>query len=193
MTDERKGLVILGYGPTPVELFAKASKVAGKDAVFDTDVARMAGANFAAGSREALDELRARLEVGALHGVKAENPGLSPEAAAWLAHGERGVSSNTIFERLTGIHATGDWGCDIPHDPDDLRRCRLLLERVPDLVLLFPRMAEVSTAWAAMVAAWGDLCATMDAECPDWRSVSRGKAPKTYELMRLIRREAGDA
>lgn len=192
MTDERKGLVILGYGPTPVELFAKASKVAGKDAVFDTDVARMAGANFAAGSREALAELRARLEPGALQGAQAANPGLSPEAAAWLASGERGVSSNTIFEHLTGISATGDWGSGHPHDPADLRRCRLLLEQVPELRPLFQRMAEVSPTWAALVARWGELCATMDLECPDWRDTG-WRAEKTYQLMREIRKGVGDA
>lgn len=147
----------------------------------------------AGGHPAALAELRARLAAGALQFERAANPGLSPDAAAWLADGERGVSSNTMFEYLTGVKATRGWGRSHPHDPGDFRRCRLLLERVPDLVPLLPRMAEVSPVWAALVAGWDSLCATMDAECPHWRTGRGGSAPKTYEMMRAIRKEAGDA
>lgn len=188
-----KGLVFLGFGPMGVDMFNKVANVCGKDAVMDTDVARMAGANFAGGHPAALAELRARLEAGALQSERAANPGLSPEATAWLADGERGVSSNTMFEYLTGISAVGKWGGSHPRDPGDFRRCRLLLERVPELVPLLPRMAEVSPVWAALVAGWDSLCATMDAECPYWRTGRGGSAPKTYEMMRAIRKEAGDA
>ena len=153
----------------------------------------MAGASFAMGSPAALAALKARLEDGALAAVRAANPSLSPEATAWLAGGERGVSSNTMFEYLTGVKATRGWGRSHPHDPGDFRRCRLLLERVPELVPLLPRMAEVSPVWAALVAGWDSLCATMDAECPYWRTGRGGSAPKTYEMMRAIRKEAGDA
>lgn len=176
-----------------VDTFSKVANVCGKDAVMDTDVARMAGANFAGGHPAALAELRARLAAGALQFERAANPGLSPEAAAWLAGGERGVSSNTIFEHLTGISAVGKWGGGYPHDPDDFRRCRLLLERVPELVPLLPRMAEVSPVWAALVAGWDILCATMDAESPNWRAGRGGSAPKTYAMMKKIIKEAGDA
>ena len=176
-----------------VDMFSKVANVCGKDAVMDTDVARMAGANFAGGHPAALAELRARLAAGALQFERAANPVLSPDAAAWLASGERGVSSNTMFEYLTGVKATRGWGRSHPHDPGDFRRCRLLLERVPELVPLLPRMAEVSPVWAALVAGWDSLCATMDAECPYWRTGRGGSAPKTYEMMRAIRKEAGDA
>ena len=188
-----KGVVFLGFGPMDVDMFSKVAKVCGKDTVMDTDVARMAGANFAGGHPAALAELRARLAAGALQFERAANPGLSPDAAAWLADGERGISSNTMFEYLTGVKATRGWGRSHPRDPGDFRRCRLLLERVPDLVPLLPRMAEVSPVWAALVAGWDSLCATMDAECPYWRTGRGGSAPKTYEMMRAIRKEAGDA
>lgn len=183
----------MGFGPMGVDVFNKVAKVCGKDAVMDTDVARMAGANFAGGHPAALAELRARLAAGALQFERAASPGLSPEAAAWLASGERGISSNTMFEYLTGVKATRGWGRSHPRDPGDFRRCRLLLECVPDLVPLLPRMAEVSPVWAALVARWDELCSTMDAECPYWRTGRGGSAPKTYEMMRAIRKEAGDA
>ncbi len=187
------GVVVFSFGPAPIDFLSSASALCGKDAVLDTDVARMAGASFAVGSPAALAALKAKLEDGALTAERAANPGLSPEAAAWLAGGERGVSSNTIFEHLTGISAVGKWGGGYPRDPDDFRRCRLLLERVPELVPLLPRMAEVSPVWAALVARWDELCSTMDAECPYWRTGRGGSAPKTYEMMRAIREEAGNA
>lgn len=186
------GVVVFSFGPAPIDFLSSASALCGKDAILDTDVARMAGASFAVGSPAALAVLKAKLEDGALAAERAANPVLSPEATAWLAGGERGVSSNTIFEHLTGISAVGEWGGSYPRDPDDFRRCRLLLERVPELVPLLPRMAEVSPVWAALVAGWDSLCATMDAECPNWRS-GRGSAPKTYKMMQKIIKEAGDA
>lgn len=187
------GVVVFSFGPAPIDFLSNASALCGKDAILDTGVARMAGASFAVGSPAALAVLKAKLEDGALAAERAANPSLSPEATAWLADGERGVSSNTIFEHLTGISAVGKWGGGYPRDPGDFRRCRLLLERVPELVPLLPRMAEVSPVWAALVAGWDSLCATMDAECPYWRTGRGGSAPKTYEMMRAIRKEAGDA
>lgn len=187
------GVVVFSFGPAPIDFLSNASALCGKDAILDTIAARMAGASFAIGSPAALAALKAKLEDGALAAARTANPGLSPEATAWLACGERGVSSDTIFEHLTGISDVGEWGGSHPCDPGDFRCCRLLLERVPELVPLFPRMAEVSPAWAALVAGWDSLCATMDAECPYWRTGRGGSAPKTYEMMRAILKEAGDA
>ena len=104
------GVVVFSFGPAPINFLSNASALCGKDAILDTSAARMAGASFAMGSPAALAALKAKLEDGALAAERAANPGLSPEATAWLACGERGVSSNTIFEHLTGISAVGEWG-----------------------------------------------------------------------------------
>lgn len=106
-------------------------------------------------------------------------------ATEWLRSGERGISSNAIFDHLTGLPVRGGWSPWTPSDPDDLRRCRLLLEAVPEFRSGLPRMAEVSAGWAALVARWDELCATMDAESPNWRE-GRGSAPRTYALMQEI-------
>lgn len=183
MTTETQGTVVLGFGPQPIDWITKASKLCGKNAVMDTNVARMAGATMAAGTPPALDALRKQLEAGALQAAKQANPGLSEAAARWLAHGERGVSSNTLFTHLTGIDALRDWHKDHPYDPADLRRCRLLLEQVPELVPLFHKMSEVSKEWAALVKNWDTICATMDEEAPNWRTKGE-RAAKTYELIK---------
>lgn len=176
------GTVVLGFGPQSVDWISKASKLCGKTAVMDSRVAKMAGANLAAGTPEALDALRKRLEAGALQEVKEANPAIGDAAARWLASGERGVSSNTMFAHITGVDAVGDWGGGHPHDPADFRRCRLLLEQVPSLQPHLGKMRKVSPAWTGLVDAWDTICATMDAECPEWR-INKGMAPKTYELI----------
>ena len=183
MNTETQGTVVLGFGPQPMDWLSKASVLCGKGAVMDATVARMAGANLAAGTPEALAALRQRLEAGALLVQQQANPGLSEAATRWLAGGERGLSSETIFTHLTGINALNVRDKYHPYDPADLRRCRLLLEQVPELVPLFHKMSTASKEWAALVKSWADLCTTMDAESPDWRT-GGGSAPKTYALIK---------
>jgi hypothetical protein len=178
-----QGVVVLGYGPQPMDWLSKAAKLCGKTAIVDPDVARMAGANLAAGDPDALQALRKLLEAGAMEAAQAANPGMTPAAVKWLAHGERGVSSNTIFTYLTGVDAcNGDMGH--PHDPSDFRRCRLLLEQVPELQPLLPGMKTASRAWSSLVAKWDDICNSMDTEMPYWRDARGGTAPQTYALIR---------
>lgn len=175
MTTQPNGIVVLAFGPQPMDIFAKASKVCGNDAVLDQDVARMAGAMMAVGSPAVLDALRQSLDAGAFQSERAAHPTLSMEATKWLASGARGISSNTIFTVLTGVDAMRDWGMDHPHDPADFNRCRMLLEQVPELVPLLPRMKDVSPVWAALVERWDDICDCMNKKPND-----------TYDLMRFV-------
>lgn len=194
MTTETKGTVVLGFGPQPISWLKDAEKIAGRGAVLDADIARMAGANLAAGTPEAIASLRKRLEAGATLEAITQNPGLSVDAVRWLACGQRGLSSESIFQHLTGIPTLKDhWQSEFPRtpsDPDDMRRCRLLLEQVPELEPLFRRrMASASKQWAALVQRWDEICAVMDEESPEWRA-GKGRASKTYDLMRVILRGA---
>lgn len=183
MNDENIGTVVLGFGPQSIDWFSKACKVCGKDAVVDPDVARMAGANLAAGAPEALAILRKQLEAGAMQQTKASNPSLSEAATRWLATGERGVSSETMFSVLTGVDLMdGDRGSH-PWDTDDFRRCRLLLEQVPELEPELHKMASVSEAWAGLVRSWTKICLAMDWEAPEWRK-RNGSSPTAYQLIK---------
>jgi hypothetical protein len=103
----------------------------------------------------------------------------------WLANGRRGTSSNTIVQHLTGIPTTRYGETDYPHDPDDLSRCRLLLEEVPELQPEFHRMATLSSVWAELVNDWQRLCDLMDSEAPQWRE-GKGNAPNTLAFMRVL-------
>jgi hypothetical protein len=188
--------VVLGFGPQPMDWLSKAAKIAGKHAVIDPDVARMAGANLAAGTPEALAELRKRLTPGALAAVDADMPGGAPDGAAeWLASGEHGASSEALFTRLSAIATENPSRAGVlserdrtahPYDPQDFRRCRLMLEAVPSLQALLPLAADLSPIWAALVGAWPELCALMDEEFPQWRTGEFGRAPRLYARLKSL-------
>lgn len=107
------------------------------------------------------------------------------DAVKWLAHGERGLSSETIFTHLTGVNAVGDSHRWHPSDPGDLGRCRRLLEQVSALRPAFPRMKEVSNVWGRLVDEWTALCTLMDSEAPQWRD-EIGTCPQTYQRMKQL-------
>lgn len=176
-------IIILAFGEQPLDFLKKASALAGKDAVIDQDAARMAGAVIAVGSSKALDDLKKKLATSAKAAEKDKHPYLSEAAARWLASGKRGISSDTMFTTMTGIDAMGNWHQDHPYDPADFRRCRLLLEQVPELAPMLPKMAEVSPQWAELVRMWSKICAAMDEESPKWRA-GGGRCPITYKLIK---------
>ena len=103
--------------------------------------------------------------------------------AAWLASGERGLSSEAIAITTLGAYVTGRraaW----PLDSADLRRCLRLLEEVPEarekgLKVLAERHSE----WDALESIWDRLSATLRSEIGD-TLLPRRSAPKTYELMK---------
>ena len=106
----------------------------------------------------------------------------------WLANGERGVSSNTIVTHLTGIYTLGPYQRrSHPYDPDDLRRCRLLLEAVPELEANFANMATCSGVWGKLVLHWQELCDLMDREAPRWRE-REGSAVAVFRRMEKLTR-----
>ena len=111
---------------------------------------------------------------------------VSEALAAWLRHGERGLSSNCMVDHLLGLPLLeGFWGMPHPHDPADLRRCLLLLEAVPEVRDRFPEMRTASPEWARLVERWGELVALFKTEAGPggrWRELE-WSAPRTYRLM----------
>jgi len=83
---------------------------------------------------------------------------ISDAANLWLGIGERGISSETIFSHLTGVHVlNGMWRFDGPHDFSDWRRCEMLLQAVPEFRDRFAEMKTVSPLWARLVDEWPSL------------------------------------
>lgn len=116
---------------------------------------------------------------------------------SWLNWGERGLSSDSIVSRITGapIGSTRRIGSSHPYDPDDFRRCELLLREVPEAREHMHLLAADCPLWAALVGAWDELVALAESEAPGVFSGRRGgRAPKTYarmqELFEMARRRA---
>jgi hypothetical protein len=112
---------------------------------------------------------------------------LSKEALEWLQNGEQGISSNAIFTHLTGVKISG-WNLAPPGYPEDLIRCRLLLNKVPEFQKRFHEMKSLSDEWATMVEHWDELCLMMNRESPMWSSFSSftGTFPKTSKRMKEL-------
>lgn len=104
----------------------------------------------------------------------------------WLANGERGISSNTMFTFITGVNAAYDDYHSHPHDLGDFRRCRLLAEASNDIMNHLDRMKSVSREWSAIVDHWDELCRLMDEERPNWRKNENAPSPKTYALLNSL-------
>lgn len=186
MTAQKTGSVTLHYGSMTTGQMTAAIDLAGEGAVIDTDAARMAGANFAFGPQDLLDDLKEKLKPAAEQRAEADYPNLVVAQTNWLAAGERGLSSDAMFSHLLGVEIEGREGQRLtahPLDPADLRRCRLLLEAVPHLNKDLSRMAELSPQWAALIARWDEICDHIDRESPKWRERC-GSAPTAYDLMK---------
>lgn len=180
-----QGIVVLGLGPQSKKFVTKARKLCGESAVVAHDVAGMAGATHAIGTPEALAAVRKKLAPGSTAAARRKDLARSDAAIQWLANGERGNSSETIFTHLTGVTANLGSRNSHPRDPADLRRCRLLLEQVPALEPEFRKRMGRLKNWKALIAEWDNVCKLMDEETPNWRE-GVGRASKTYAFMKSL-------
>ena len=183
---ERNGCRLI-TGEVPASSFGMLSHGMPRNAVIDAHAARLLGVTFAIGAPENLKALieDPAIAAAARQRVSGESDGLSSAAKEWLATGFHGISSMTIFKRLTGVKPPSLSHERHPADPDDLGRCRRLLDQVPELQARLGEMADVSPVWQKLVAEWKELCQLMDSEAPEWRG-GKGSAPKTYERMKEL-------
>ncbi|WP_231370155.1 hypothetical protein [Thioalkalivibrio sp. ALE16] len=161
-----------------------------EDLNLSMDLAARTGWTFFIGPPDALAARTRALDEDA----KASAPG--PEAPVmerlrhWGAHGEPGLSANTLAGALKDqVMGSGfPEAIHYPHDPADLRRCRLLIDQVPEAApegLHLLRAA--SPQWDALARGWEALCARMDQECPQWRAPEgEAAAPLTYRHLKAV-------
>ncbi len=197
-----KNSIILEHGcifvfgdSVALSTFAHITKTAPKGAVISPHLARLSGALLACGTPDDISKATekylpvalARMEV-----LKNNDPQLAllgEDALRWLAIGEQGLSSCALFLAATGHKPAmlrDENLLDYPRDPDDLRRCRLLLEAVPSIVSGIRHLQEKQVpVWRVLIGNWDLLCFTMDEECPNWR-VKASQAPKTFAIMQEL-------
>jgi DNA-directed RNA polymerase subunit RPC12/RpoP len=101
----------------------------------------------------------------------------SVRADIWFDKGEVGLSSKCIANFMLGRELDEvNW----PHDPDDFRRCDLLLRLIPEWKARMPEMASLGLGWTNLAPKWSEVEAKFYEELPG------GKAPETYELIKSL-------
>ena len=103
-------------------------------------------------------------------------------ALVWIVGGNVGSSSKAIWANMMGA-AKPYYGWSHPHDPDDLSRCLMLLDLIPEWRPRLPEMAKRSDAWAGLVARWDEIVTSFKDEFGDERNARIGTG-KTYKIMR---------
>jgi hypothetical protein len=97
----------------------------------------------------------------------------------WLKHGEHGSSSMTIFENLAQ-RAMPKYHQNHPLDPDDFRRCYLLLNTIPEWKTRLPELKTLSPVWSKLVDNWDKLTEMLEEQ------MKTGKANGMYEFMQSL-------
>ncbi len=93
---------------------------------------------------------------------------LDSQVLNWFHSGRVGSSSRCMAYHLTGRRCDGS----CPVDASDFALCVKLLDAVPGLRPLLPRMAEVSRRWAALLPRWADIEASTN---PAWVRAAIGE------------------
>lgn len=102
------------------------------------------------------------------------------KARWWLSNGERGVSSETIFEVITGQKILRHFNRCTPSDPDDFRRCYLLLKTIPEWKNKLYLLKAESKVWSNLVDNWDKLTEMLEEQ------METKKANGMYEFMESL-------
>ena len=106
---------------------------------------------------------------------------VAERAQAWILNGRVGMSAKAIYCHMTGNADKDRW--NYPHDPDDLNRCLLLLDLIPEWKPRMIEMAQRGPAWKGLAENWQNIATIfVDEVGLDWCKAS--SAPKTYDLMK---------
>lgn len=98
----------------------------------------------------------------------------------WMANGERGISSETIWHTITGTPIRSRFGEMPPSDPDDFRRCFLLLKAVPEWKAKLHLLKPLSKTWSNLVDNWDKLTEMLEEQ------MKTKKANGMYEFMQTL-------
>lgn len=96
----------------------------------------------------------------------------------WLTKGERGISSEVMFETISGHNLGGRKSP--PSDPDDFKRCYLLLETIPEWKTKLNELRKISPTWNNLVDNWDKLTELLEEQ------LRTHKANGMYEFMKKL-------
>lgn len=97
----------------------------------------------------------------------------------WLAQGERGISSEVMFQKLSG-QDLGQPHPSPPRDPDDFRRCYLLLKTIPEWKTELHKLKNLSAVWTNLVNNWDMLTKMLEEQ------METKKTNDMYQVMKAF-------
>lgn len=110
-----------------------------------------------------------------------ESKDVEQKALWWLANGEVGESSKTMWNCLIGNE---NYRISHPYDPDDFSRCYKLLETVPEWKSELHKLKTLSKAWNNLVENWDKLTEMYELNTKEnWKNY---KKIGMYEFMQSL-------
>lgn len=86
----------------------------------------------------------------------------------WLASGDTGISSETMFSAITGVPVQRN---DVPHDIGDFGRCHRML-KATNLRDQIGKVVEKFPSWTPYIDCWIEL-ENLYEECRKWEKLSQ--------------------
>lgn len=102
--------------------------------------------------------------------IADQSKDIEQKAMWWIANGEIGMSSKTIWLHFMG-QKIDSYRINHPYDPDDFSRCYKLLEAVPEWKSRILELSTLSTPWKNLSENWGKLTQMFEEnERNDWKT-----------------------
>ena len=110
-----------------------------------------------------------------------QNKDVMQKAMWWIANGEKGNSSETMWNCLMGNKG---FPINHPYDPDDFSRCYKLLKTVPEWNKQLEKLKPLSIAWSNLINNWSKLTEMFEQnEREQWKNY---KKVGMYEFMKTL-------
>ena len=113
--------------------------------------------------------------------VADQSKNVKEKAMWWIANGETGMSSKTMWNCLLG---NTNFPINHPYDPDDFSRCYKLLQAVPEWKTELYKLKPLSMAWNNLVENWDKLTEMFEENRrTDWKNSNK---IGMYEFMQTL-------
>lgn len=162
--EKRSGCTVI-WGSIPLEDMISLSIKEPSEVIMSTDLPSKMGASFVFGTRENLEALAkdpdlpicpVRLEEA----ERARKKGLPESFVDWLVDGDRGMSSNAIAQKVTGVITSREYIAH-PLDTSDFGRCLGVIDALisdsmseKDIV---KQMVGLTPTWTRLAWQWFEI------------------------------------
>jgi len=139
------------------------------------------GVSELAEKTKAFDELHKDCKQTWTEPKADQTKSIKEKAIWWMGCGERGMSSETMWNFFMGER---NFPIHHPYDPGDFKRCYKLLEAVPEWKTELYELKSLSTAWSNLVDNWPELTEMFEENVrTEWKETKR---IGMYEFMQTL-------